>query len=66
MSLSINPANNRINSSGYPYDANGKLTALAHSTFVSAESVRESLEHMSSMGTLDEIRCLIISRRRWR
>ena len=27
VSLSINAANNRINSSGYTYDANGNLTA---------------------------------------
>jgi RHS repeat-associated protein len=34
VSLSINPANNRINSSGYTYDANGNLTAMPGSTFV--------------------------------
>jgi RHS repeat-associated protein len=34
VSLSINPANNRINSSGYTYDNNGNLTAMPGSTFV--------------------------------
>ena len=37
VSLSINPANNQINSSGYSYDANGNLTAIPGSpgsTFV--------------------------------
>ena len=34
VSLSINPANNRINSSGYTYDANGNLTAMPSWTFV--------------------------------
>jgi len=34
VSLSINPANNRINSTGYTYDSNGNLTAMPGSTFV--------------------------------
>jgi len=33
VSLSINPANNRITSSGYTYDANGNLTAMPGQTF---------------------------------
>ena len=34
VSLSINPANNRINSSGYTYDNNGNMKAMPGSTFV--------------------------------
>ncbi len=53
VSLSINPANNRINSSGYTYDANGNLSRF--------------MGHLLTRYTIDFNRCYQQnSKRRWR
>jgi RHS repeat-associated protein len=49
VSLSINPASNRINSSGYTYDANGNLTAMPNSTFL--YDIENRLVKVTSSGT---------------
>jgi hypothetical protein len=49
VSLCVNPANNRINSSGCTYGTNGNLTALPHSTFV--YDIENRLVKVTSSGT---------------
>ena len=49
VSLSINPANNRINSSGYTYNNSGDLTAMPGSTFV--YDIENRLTQVTSSGS---------------
>ena len=49
VSLSINPATNRINASGYTYDSNGNLTAMPGSTFV--YDIENRLAQVTSSGS---------------